>query len=125
MTRATTSASSRPGDLEQGRLDGDLSVSAVEPNGCPVCNDPVIVELPTDWQARVDEGAWIDLAGCGNPWHYRGLDPDPLAATADEAVLSDHHDGGLLWPLIAIAVTAAIVTGLALYGALHLFGLVK
>jgi hypothetical protein len=127
----TDRAISRPGDPHEDRLGGAPSVSgpglaAIAPAACPVCNDPAIIELPIDWRSRVDAGGHFDLVGCGNPWHYRDRDPDPLGAALDQAILSDdHHDGGLLLPLMAIAAVAAVVAGLALYGVLHLLGILE
>lgn len=47
--------------------------------------------------------------GCGNPFHYRGLDPDPLSVALDQTLLYDRHDGGVLLPLVAFGCAGMIV----------------
>lgn len=87
----------------------------VSPLACPQCNDPIIVELPSDWQRQVDRGANVEIVGCGNPWHYRGLDPDPLTAEISTTVDIDGdlgHDGGLLNALFMFALGGAGAGGL-------------
>lgn len=37
---------------------------------CPACGDRVRVTLISDWGARVEFGDYIEIVGCGNPWHY-------------------------------------------------------
>lgn len=121
----------RSGDLTEDRLGGDVSVSnatplevllgeyeatKIDPVRCPVCQDATIVELPADWQVRVDGGEYFDLVGCGNPFHYRELGPDPLTLNFSY----DRHDGGILVAFIGAGcagfVVGAVVTLLvALY----------
>jgi hypothetical protein len=47
---------------------------------CEICDSQSIVRLPDDWQDRVDAGASLPIIGCGNPWHYDGLEAAASAA---------------------------------------------
>lgn len=44
--------------------------------GCPIptCSSRERYPLPVDWQEAVHRGERIPIIGCGNPWHYTGVE---------------------------------------------------
>ena len=47
---------------------------------CPVCGKSDAVRLTPDWRVAVEQWQKVPIVGCGNPWHYIGLEPDALTA---------------------------------------------
>lgn len=41
---------------------------------CPLCGSTAVVRMAHDWQGAVNQGEAIPIVGCGNPWHYVGLE---------------------------------------------------
>lgn len=51
---------------------------------CPICERPDQVELADGWQDMVEtQGEVIPIIGCGNPWHYQGLEVPTYALWFD------------------------------------------
>jgi hypothetical protein len=58
---------------------------------CPTCSDPSLVRLPADWQAQVGNSALIPIVGCGNPWHYVGIEAQASPLGSSERLAAAVH----------------------------------
>jgi hypothetical protein len=79
---------------------------------CPTCSDPSLVRLPADWQAQVGASALIPIVGCGNPWHYVGIEASTLGSSerlaAEKAVIRER---GRLYSEVGRLSTFVVPTG--------------
>ena len=67
------------------------SMTMIAFESCPACPATERKTMVADWQQLVDEGAAIDIVGCGNPWHYTNMEREEQddAPAADASADSD------------------------------------